>query len=309
MLVAQTQQILEDSGREGQVVVPALRPGQDESRTAMTAMTALGALHAADTAAPDWKAVFGDHASLVDLPTYPFQRRRYWLNSSPRTGDPTNLALTPCDHALLGAAVYPAGSDTALFTGRISTASQPWPAGRLPDGVLVDLALHASDQLDCDVMRDLSVEVPMALPDGEAVHVQVSVEAPDGDGVRVLAIHSRPDDPDSVWILHATGAIHRGAPAVRQPTGEWPGPEAVPADPGSLPRGVAALWRRGEEILAEIALPDDLVDSVSGFGVHPVLVDRALRPSSPRRGTGTAPHISGPVSGCTPSAEPGSGYV
>lgn len=95
VLVAQTQQIPEDSGREGQVVVPALRPGQDESRTAMTA---LGALHAADTAAPDWKAVFGDHASLVDLPTYPFQRRRYWLNSSPphrRSHQPRSHTVRP----------------------------------------------------------------------------------------------------------------------------------------------------------------------------------------------------------------------
>ncbi|MET9293111.1 thioester reductase domain-containing protein [Streptomyces sp. NPDC003077] len=275
VLVGPVQETVEQHGNGGQVVVPALRPGQSEPHSVMAA---LGALHAADvTPTVDWKAIYGDHATFVDLPTYPFQRRRYWLPASPRNGDPANLALASSEHALLGAAVYPAGTDTALFTGRISTATQPWLAGRVPDAAFVDLALYASDQLDCDVLRDLSVEVPMFVPDGGAVHVQVAVAAPDEDGVRALTLHSRPDTPDSAWTLHATGAIHRGAPDVAESDGEWPGPEAEPTDPGPLPDGVTALWRLGEEILAEVEMPDGLKETAREFGIHPVLLDGALR--------------------------------
>ncbi|MEU3751123.1 type I polyketide synthase, partial [Streptomyces narbonensis] len=287
VLVAQTQHILDATGHEGHLVLPTLRPGQSETHTILTA---LGRLYAAGTGVtPHWQTVFGDRTTLTDLPTYPFQRQHYWLHASSLSGDPADLALTPSGHALLGAAVYPAGSDTALFTGRLSTATHPWlvertdqSEGTVPHGVLVDLALHVSDQLDCDVLRDLTVVAPMVLSDSEggALHVQLAVEAPDADGVRTVTVHSRPDDPDSVWTLHATGAVHRGARETGRSDAEWPGSGAEAADPGALPPGVTAMWRRGEEILAEIALPDELADRVADFGIHPLLVDSALRVAS-----------------------------
>nr|ALP32042.1 CycB [Streptomyces sp. NCIB 11649] len=301
VLVAQTRHILDAADREGHLVLPTLRAGQSEARTALTALTTL---HLAGTGlTPDWQTVLGRHATaLTDLPTYPFQRRRYWLNASSLSGDPADLALSPSGHALLGVAVYPAGSDTALFTGRLSTVTQPWlvdrtapEGGAVPHGVLVDLALHVSDQLDCDVLRELTVETPMLLSDrdGGALHVQVAVAAPDADGVRTLTVHSRPDDSDSVWTLHATGAVHRGAPETGRSDAEWPGSGAETVDPGTaLPQGVTAMWRRGEEILAEIALPDELTASVADFGIHPLLVDSALRvaPSEEADGDDGAPY-------------------
>ncbi len=36
------------------------------------------------------------------------------------------------------------------------------------------------------------------------------------------------------------------------------------------------MWRRGDEVFAEVALPADAGVSVTGFGVHPVLLDAAL---------------------------------
>lgn len=41
-------------------------------------------------------------------------------------------------------------------------------------------------------------------------------------------------------------------------------------------RGLTAMWRRGDEVFAEVALPADAGVSVTGFGVHPVLLDAAL---------------------------------
>ena len=56
----------------------------------------------------DWTTLFpADPAPrTVDLPTYAFQRERYWLDAAAaRGGDPADLGLTSADHPLLGAAV------------------------------------------------------------------------------------------------------------------------------------------------------------------------------------------------------------
>ncbi|QUF04200.1 SDR family NAD(P)-dependent oxidoreductase [Actinosynnema pretiosum subsp. pretiosum] len=77
VLVSQAERVL-DGGRH--VLVAALRSGRDEPRTALAA---LGALHAAG-ATPDWAAVFGGTTPTVPLPTYAFQRRRFWLDQDGR---------------------------------------------------------------------------------------------------------------------------------------------------------------------------------------------------------------------------------
>ena len=70
-------------------VIPVLRGDQPEVRSAVSAV---GSLHAAG-AAVDWAALFAPYgARRVELPTYAFQRRRYWLEQAgpvaASTGDP-----------------------------------------------------------------------------------------------------------------------------------------------------------------------------------------------------------------------------
>ncbi|MEV6978532.1 type I polyketide synthase [Kitasatospora sp. NPDC093806] len=62
-------------------VVPSLRRDRDQARTAVEG---LARLHAVGTPVA-WETVFeGTGARRVDLPTYAFQRRRYWLEASER---------------------------------------------------------------------------------------------------------------------------------------------------------------------------------------------------------------------------------
>ena len=97
-----------------------LRKGHDEERSLLTA---LAGLHTAG-ADVDWAAVLG-RGGHVELPTYAFQRERYWLDAPAVTGDVTGAGLSEPDHPLLGAAVSLAGSDGALFTGLLSATSHP----------------------------------------------------------------------------------------------------------------------------------------------------------------------------------------
>ena len=56
-------------------------------------------------------------------------------------------------------------------------------------------------------------------------------------------------------------------------------------------QGVRAVWRRGEEFFAEVALPEET--AASGFGLHPALLDAALQPALRGGGRGAQEGLNG----------------
>jgi acyl transferase domain-containing protein len=88
---------------------------------------ALGVLHVHGVSV-DWEKVLGASASkqVVALPTYAFQRQRYWLESEKASSDVATMGLSSADHPLLGAATPLADSDGFLLTGRLSATEPGW---------------------------------------------------------------------------------------------------------------------------------------------------------------------------------------
>ncbi|WP_328454220.1 SDR family NAD(P)-dependent oxidoreductase [Amycolatopsis sp. NBC_00438] len=241
----------------------------------------------------------------VDLPTYPFQRQDYWLDS-PVTGDPGSIGQVPAGHPLLGATVTLAGTDGLLATGKLSLATHPWLADHavngtvlLPGTAFVELAGHVGRSVHCGHVDELTLEAPLVLAGPDARHLQVVIGAAGTDGSREVAIHSRPADDDEDWVRHASGRVApEGGVSAGDFPAEWPpaGAEAIDIDGcydelaaagyeyGALFQGLVAAWRAGEDLYAEVAVPEDT--DVTGFDVHPALLDAALHLAVvDRRGT------------------------
>ncbi|WP_055567665.1 type I polyketide synthase [Streptomyces atriruber] len=261
--------------------------------------------------APDWSTVLpAPSGDPVDLPTYAFQHQHYWLTSD-GVGDMRGAGMSGTGHPLLAAGVSVAEGGGFLFTGRLSTGSHPWLAdhavlGRIvvPGAALTELALRAGQYAGADRLDELVLHAPLVVPaDGTAVDIQVGVDAPDGHGMRAVRLHSRPHVPDldddvHAWDCHATGSL-TALPPQDEPTptdgelaaaAQWPpaGAEPVGLDGfyerlaghgyayGPVFQGVRAVWRRGDEMFAEVSLPGSGGDT-GRFGVHPALLDAALQ--------------------------------
>uniref|UniRef100_UPI001F22F0C1 type I polyketide synthase n=1 Tax=Streptomyces acidiscabies TaxID=42234 RepID=UPI001F22F0C1 len=263
-----------------------------------TAMTALSTLHTHGVPV-DWSAVVG-RGSVVDLPTYAFQRERYWPRPRVVVGDVRGAGLVSVGHPLLGAAVELAGGEGVVFTSRLSLASHDWLADYLVNGVVVvpgtafvELVVRAGDEVGCGVLEDLALERPLVLPERGAVQVQVVVGALVESGRRAVSVYSRPEETaaEAGWTRHAGGTLaSESTVSAGAELAVWPpaGAEPVPVDDlydglaetgygyGPAFQGLRAVWRRGEEVFAEVRLPGEVADRAGEFGIHPALFDAAL---------------------------------
>ncbi|WP_079163351.1 type I polyketide synthase [Streptomyces sp. RTd22] len=301
--------LVRESAPDVAEVVPVLRKDRPEESAAVTA---LARLHVTGIAV-DWRAFYtGTGARRVELPTYAFQRQRYWPTTAIDAGDVRAAGLASARHPLLGAAVSLADSDGVVFAGRLSLASHPWLAdhtimGRilLPGTAFVELAIRAGDEVGSGRVEELTLAAPLVLPERSAVQIQVRVGAADEDGRRTVTVHSRPDDDSGAqWTQHAVGGLTDDPveSVVGFDTAAWPPASAEPIDLddhyaqlaesgfdyGPVFRGLRSAWRLGDEVFAEVALPEGpdtaavadtgigLDTDVDGFGAHPALLDAVL---------------------------------
>ncbi|WP_143631606.1 acyltransferase domain-containing protein, partial [Streptomyces thermovulgaris] len=250
----------------------------------------------------DWDRLLPqDGGSVAELPTYPFQRERYWLEVRRPTGDARSIGLEVSEHPWLGAVTATASDEGYLFTGRLSLADQSWLAEHavfgtvlVPGTGLLELALTAAHHIGADRVAELTLLEPLVLTEDTPVRLQVVVGAETGDGQREITIYSRPENApgDTPWRRHATGRLAETTdsdiPQAFVELDRWPvaGAEQVELEGfyeafaarglgyGPAFQGLVELWRKDNTAYGRVRLPEGL--TTEGFGIHPALLDAAL---------------------------------
>ncbi|HEX9784373.1 MAG TPA: SDR family NAD(P)-dependent oxidoreductase, partial [Opitutaceae bacterium] len=273
-----------------------------------TVLASLGALHVRG-AAVDWRGVYaGRGYRKIVLPTYPFQRRRFWVGAGamPQIGHSQgqSRADNGTQHPLIGRRLHLAGSNQIRYESVISSVAPEYLKDhRVFDHVLfpatgyVEMAFAAGQALNHSVLlQDLHLQQPLLVHDNETTTLQCALTPAEAGSycfeVFSLAQPGAGGNPE--WTLHASGKLVAGD------GGEGGGPvdlaklrEVCPDELsinahyqqfeqrgivyGPAFRTIQGLWRGDHQALAEIRLPDSMLLEASVYRIHPALLDACLQ--------------------------------
>ncbi|MGZ3145563.1 SDR family NAD(P)-dependent oxidoreductase [Lentzea chajnantorensis] len=236
-------------------------------------LSALGALAVTGTEV-DLAAAFAGSGTAVPLPTYAFERRRYWIDSTAATN-----AVPP------QASVVELATGGSVHTSWLSPGHQGWLADHrvgddvvVPGTALLDMVLRTGAERIDEIVFTAPVTAPAE------VQLQLSTVDENGDGTVVVSARASEKAP---WTEHARARVTAPAEAPAALT-EWPPADAQPVEIAGLHdrladrgltygpafRGLEALWRRNDELFLDVRLPVAAGEHV----LHPALLDAALHP-------------------------------
>lgn len=288
------------------VWLPALQPGQ----TGRCTLRSLGELYVLG-APVDWSGVYQADASRhVVLPTYPFQRKRYWIESiqlrNASDSDPSRRGLPHGPiHPLLGPRL-PSALESVLFESRISPNAPRFldhhrvhGKGVVPAAAFLEMALAAGEaviETDHLVMQDVVIQQALILPEAEPVIVQTIVTEEMGGrhSFRIFSLSADKRTGESWWSLHASGVIQAGNQDADPSRVDITGLQEEFIAEGSVEKyyrrfahqgiaygpnfqGIERLWHRDGEALGQLRLPEAPAGGTNGFMLHPVLLDAGFQ--------------------------------
>jgi acyl transferase domain-containing protein/acyl carrier protein len=282
------------------LLVPSLRKGRSNWEQMLEG---LAAIYCAGTQV-DLRGV-GDGTSrrIVDLPTYPFQRQRYWFQTRSEVAPLDRASSRPTGHPLLGSRLRCAASEV-IYEMRISSDVPSFIQHHrvldhvvLPATAYLDmLVASAHEVLGADIVcvEDVTIREAMLFPDRKAALVVQTVCGPASDGVVRASINSVTEGADTnAWVRHVTANLRIGnrpsandstLQQLRERCTEAVAPEEFYAgfarrgvDFGSDFQVIRQLWRGEAQAFGEVALASEIEMDASLYRMHPLLLDGCLQ--------------------------------
>ncbi|WP_432251155.1 amino acid adenylation domain-containing protein [Streptomyces sp. HNM1019] len=275
--------------------VPSCTPGKNG---ASVIQRGLAELHVRGVPV-DWDGYFAPFGGgRVALPTYAFQRERFWFE--PPLSRAPGAGLNPTGHPLLGGGAEIAGTELSLFTNVVAADQPEWVGEhRVMDTVLlpgtaffevIRAAGDAAHAGEWDV-SDVVFAWPLVIAPGTPVRTQVTV-GPAVGTTRPVKVYSAPEGQDG-WQLHVEGSLTpaetAGAAGVSAET--LPPRGAEPLDVSALYReldsvgygfgpnfrGIKEAWQTEGSVWARVALAESAQQTAAGYVLHPALLDSAMQ--------------------------------
>ncbi len=289
--------------------LPSLRSGQGDWQQMLQSLGALSL----NNAEVDWAKFDQDYTrQWVNLPTYPFQRQRYWWSDEElkAVGSKSTSVLASAGqqtlHPLLGFALPLAGTQERRYQVQISGRSPIYLQDHcvlqqpvLPASAYIEMAAAAALQVFQDgpwQIEGVAIERPLLLHDKDrsTLQLQLTPEGLSSYGFQIFSLPSALDPTQPASIRHATGKIvfsPTSAPikasALEQLQADCP--EAVDMSAyyrqlqerglnyGPSFQGIQQLWKGDQQALGRIQLPKERGASVEGYTLHPALLDACFQ--------------------------------
>ncbi|MBP5971591.1 SDR family NAD(P)-dependent oxidoreductase [Brasilonema sp. CT11] len=286
------------------VWLPSLRPSVDEWQQMLSS---LGQLYVRGVKV-DWVEFEREYAhQKVVLPTYAFQRQRYWIETTSSFAQVSHLrnGQQPQSlHPLLGQQLNLAGVEKQM---RFQVQLQPenpaylshyqvFDRVLLPAAAYLEMALAAGvNQLQSQQLRleDVVIQRGLVLPEDEAVSVQTVFSVLENKTYQ-FEIFSLTGKPAQTWQLHAQGKLrvdHQNTPPPVADLASWQKQcqqaksitdfyqwqQARSIGFGSSFQAIEQLWCSPGKALSQVQLPQTLSDDLMSYHLHPVLLDAAFQ--------------------------------
>ncbi|NEO91651.1 MAG: SDR family NAD(P)-dependent oxidoreductase, partial [Moorea sp. SIO3G5] len=284
--------------------LPSLREGVSEWQLMLSS---LAQLYVAGTKV-DWSGFDRDYArQKVVLPTYPFQRERYWIESNKSNRKKPYLSTEKNLHPLLGKRFYCAGQPQQVQFESLLAEDEPaylkhhrvFDRALFPTTAYLEIALAAGAnrfKTDNLVVEDLVIQTGLILPEEEIISVQTILTPSENQTYQwqVFTQQQQPNQEEPQWILHANGIIR----AAEMETGvatvdldkylnQCNQPIEIPEhyqhyrqrgiEYRSSFQGIQQLWKGSNQAIGKIELSPDLLPEVTDYQFHPALLDGALQ--------------------------------
>ena len=251
---------------------------------------------------PNWASMFDDAgARRIELPTYAFQHKRYWMDPASGFVDASSLGVScrGASPARCGCGTRQIRTKSSSPAGCRSHLIRGWPTTKCKGSCSCRVRrwwrwrYTRATTRDARDVDELVLHAPLIIGEHGGVAVQVVVGAWRESGERPVRIYSRidRDGADRAWTRHAEGVLSPTPDATpKEEFEQWPPEGAEPIDVsevypmlaargyeyGPAFRGLRSVWRRGAEVFVEAALPEQTRADAGRFGLHPVLLDAIL---------------------------------
>ncbi|NEO76847.1 type I polyketide synthase [Moorena sp. SIO4G3] len=287
------------------VWLPSLRPGVDEWQQMLSS---LGQLYV-QGAKIDWLGFDQNYnREKVVLPTYPFQREKYWIDSNNGYQQKPYLSTTKYLHPLLGEKLELAGIEHQhRFQSYLRAQSpdylnhhQVFDKVLFPGTGYLEMAMALGNNLFSSqeqvVVSNVVIARGLILPETELKKVQTVVSPLENNSYKfeIFSTAEAESQQTPQWRLHTEGKIYPEPIAKSQATIDlekykrecsqaieikehYQQSKSIGIDYGSSFQGLKQLWKGQGKVLAKIALPEELIEQVTDYQLHPALLDVALQ--------------------------------